>query len=349
MSKKAATSFLLVISFVLCLHADWKADISEYFGNRKDYEGAIAYLKNHLKSADKRPNPIINGLLAYSFHNIKDKDQEYYWLGEYLEYFRGMETIFDFLDSSTYIEISNYLEGWRRQYPLITEMGLIYGKDLNGPAPPDKLVIGIDLNNDVFYKLSDKSHVIKGGLLRNGFNSISIEADDLFNHSGSYVFFLDLKADDLLLRKEIEIDVAMNSSQKEIQVDAKREVERQSPEYKLYMFIDDELIVSSIKSLQKKLSALPNLPPLPENYDPFKPPNRQDPMLNSFSIFSAIGLISELIKGLKKDKNKREPPKPIQKRRQVTATFLKESTQGTAEKIKAVISFKSRHLKASSS
>ena len=81
----------------------------------------------------------------------------------------------------------------QEELPLISDISLI-NSNINGPNPPAKLVIGVDMERDAYYKLSDRENTIKGGLFKRGINIISIEADDLFQKSGSHIYFLDFKA-----------------------------------------------------------------------------------------------------------------------------------------------------------
>jgi len=339
MIKKIFTLLLVLGWFHFGLYADWKSDISDYFGNKKDYKGAIDYLLGNFEKTDKIHNPIFKGLMAYSFHKLNNKNDEYKWLKEYFETYRGEEIIFSFLDDSTYAEISGYLIAWKRKYPLITETALIDGKIYNSSIPPAKIEIGIDIKNDAYYKLSDRNNIIKGGLLKKGFNIISITADDLFEKSGSHIYYLDLKAGDLFLKKEIEIDIQLDSHEQIKESNDKIK----KPEYRLFMFIGDELIISR-KKLAYSLPLKIEMPPWPKDYKPFGPADKTNPAFNSFSIFSAVGAIYQLIKGLKTKKSPEKLVSPIKKQKQITTTFIRKNLEGVAKEVKAVIMLKTRDL-----
>jgi len=246
MIKKISSFLLLIIGIQLLSYADWRNEILSFFGEKKDYKGAVEYLLNYHKQNDKAYNPAVCGLLAYVFRNLDDKNNEYKWLGEYFENYRGWEGIFNFLDYSTYLQISDYLSAWRRRYPLVTEMALIDSDAYKGPSPPGNFVITVDIENDAYYKLSDREKVLKGGLLKRGFNSINLSAKEHFEKSASYVFFLDLKTDDLLVRKEIEIEVQLESRHSERKSVQSSQKSRDS-EYRLSMYVGDKLVVSSKK------------------------------------------------------------------------------------------------------
>ncbi|MFQ5835397.1 MAG: hypothetical protein ACE5HR_05685, partial [bacterium] len=89
MIKKVVWLFLAVLTLYWSLYADWKVDISDYIGQRNDYQGAINYIRSHFKKIDEKDKPLVFILMAYSFDRLADKNSEYKWLGEYFEKCRG--------------------------------------------------------------------------------------------------------------------------------------------------------------------------------------------------------------------------------------------------------------------
>jgi hypothetical protein len=206
-------------------------------------------------------------------------------------------------------------------------------------TPPDRLVIGIDLTENAYYKLSDKENVIKGGLFKKGPNFIDIEANDLFKKSGTHVYSLDLKVGEFVLREKIEIDIQLDFDDVDVQSKNKAE----NPEYELSMFIGDRLVLSSKKFLPKNLSFEIEKPPLPENYGPFYEVRGRDknPMLNSFSIIDAVGAAYGLIKKMIDKKRMRKTEQPLKKYRQQTVAFIRRDSEGISREIHALITLKS--------
>jgi len=341
MDKKISILLLLILSFNFNLSAEWKTDILDYFGSKKDYKGATDYLKNNFEKIDDIYKPVVCGLLAYSFNKLGQKNNEHKWLIEYFETYKGRGPILNFLDDSTNTEITDYVKKWQRKYPLITDIALINGKIYHRSFPPAKILIGIDIRNDAYYKLSDKENIIKGGLLIKGFNLINIDAYYLFEKSESHLYFLGIKAGDLILKKEIEINIKLDSHEEA----EKAENEIENIEYKLFMFIGDQLIVSSKKFFHKKLPLKIEIPPPSGEYRPFGPVvDKSDPFLNSFSIFTAAAGIYELIKSLKSGKNTGKKADSIQKLQQITTTFLRKNSEGIEKEVKAVITIRTRSL-----
>jgi len=224
------------------------------------------------------------------------------------------------------------------QIPRIMDIALIESEIYDKSMPPAEIPIGIEMGEEAFYKLSDKNDVIRGGLFHKGFNILYVETSHFFEKSDSHVYFLDLKKGNSLLRKEIEIDIKLESEEKE----AKPAEKVVNPEYKLSMFVGDELIITSKKVIPKKIPLKVDLPPWPEEYKPFGPVDTSEYSFNSFSIFSALGVLQGLLKNLGKGKEKEQPFKPIQKRQQITTTFLRVNSEGKTREVKAVITLKTR-------
>jgi hypothetical protein len=230
------------------------------------------------------------------------------------------------------------------EFLIIADIGLINSKISNGLTPPSRLVIGIDIKKEAYYKLSYKKDIIRGGFFNKGLNIFNIEATDLFEKSGSYKYLLDLKVGALVLSKEIEINIQLDSFD-----DIKKTEDKiKNPEYEISLFIGDKLVTSSKKKLiSSKLSYKVELPPMPDNYDAFYDLKRSDPALNSFSILDAVGAAYGLVKKLITEKNKKKREIPIQKHKQITRTFLRKNSEGVAKEVKAVITLKIKELKIS--
>lgn len=221
---------------------------------------------------------------------------------------------------------------------VVIEIGLIEGKTGKTIAPPEKLVLGIDISVDAYYKFSDKENVIKGGLLRRGLNMVDVEAKGLFEESNTHVYFLDLKVGDLILKKEIEIDINLDSPG----VDSGIPSQARDPEYELSMFVGNQLIVTGKKVPFKGASFEIEKPPLPEGYGPFYEIEKEykNPMFNSFSIIDAAGAVYDLIKKAIGKKKSQKSERPIQKHKQLTITFLRRDAEGVSREINARIELK---------
>ncbi len=324
-----------VISLYLSAGADWRTDVSVFLGKTGDYQKAADYLINHFESLSEIEKSTACGLLAYSFHKLNDKNNAYKWLGEYFEKYGGYNLGFHFLDGSTQMAVTEFLLRWQSKYPLVTEMGFIDRGDFQSLSAPDQLVIGLEMASDAYFKLSDENQVLKGGLFLKGYNSFSLETGGLFEEGGTRRYFLELKVDDFIVRREVEI-----SAQSDSYLSVKKvESETKNYEYLISMYIGDELVAFS-----KKLSPAP--PPLKIDvplgkgvYQPFGPVKKDDPFMNSFSIQDAVAVIYQTIKELTKGKGK-ELSEPVRAKQQVTVNFKRRNSQGLEEEVKIFLTLK---------
>jgi hypothetical protein len=145
------------------------------------------------------------------------------------------------------------------------------------------------------------------------------------------------------IRKEIELEVFVD---KEELGKEGREEEVRNLEYQVSIYIGDRLLASSQKKHFEKIAFDIKLPPMPYNYDPnFPDKHRRDPMANSFSIFSAIGLAFQLAQSLQKKLN--PPKKPayvIQKKKAILANFKRRDSQGVEQEVQASLKLSFRNL-----
>lgn len=226
-------------------------------------------------------------------------------------------------------------------FPLVTDIGFVGKETRKGFDPPDKLMIGLELSRSAYYKFADDKSVIKGGLLKKGLNLIDVKTGDLFTESGVHKYFLDLKAGDLTLRKEIEIDIQVDSAAEE--PERQSQVYHNTPGYELSMFVGDRLIVSGQKSSLRELKMNIEKPPLPAGYGPFYEVEKEfkTPLRNSISIIDMAALTYSMIKKLIDKKKMAKTEKVVQIHQQLTATFLRRDSEGAAREVQAVITLRS--------
>jgi hypothetical protein len=226
------------------------------------------------------------------------------------------------------------------QITLVNEIALIDSEIYNQPIPPRKVIIGIELENDAYYKLTYQENIMKAGLLHRGLNILSLEANNLFEKSGIHTFLLGLKVGDLVLEKEIKIDIHLDTPI----LSEKKEAENKNIEYELSMFVGNELIISSKKMHYDKFQLKLDPPSMPKNYKPFHPNWRTDPFANSFSILDAVAGIYDLIKKQKTKKSEGKPVKSIQKWQRIVTSFIRKDPEGVAREVKATITISTKDL-----
>lgn len=236
-----------------------------------------------------------------------------------------------------FITIINFNSPAENQAHLITEVALIKTDTYDWPLPPRKLIIGVEISADAYYKLSLKKEIIKAGLLHRGLNLIHLEASHLFQATATHTYLLGLKREYIVLEKEIIIDIRLETS-----TILKTEAEDRNREYKLSMFVGDKLIISKKKTHHEALSPKTVTPPSPRYQEPFDSNFETAPGSNSFPILGAVAEILKLIKELKSKREK--PEKTIQKQRQITTTFRQVDSEGVLKEVKATITLATRDL-----
>jgi len=223
---------------------------------------------------------------------------------------------------------------------LVSGIFLIDSEIYRKYVPPGRILIGVEMESDALYKLTTQDEVLQGGLLRKGFNSLSIDTQGFFETSDSHTYILEIKTDDFLIRKEITIDVRLIP----LYVVQKRGEEEKKYEYTVSFFVGDRLIYSTRKFPLRDLSFKLNLPPSDGVYNPFGLIDGRQPPLNTISIPDAIAGLYQLAKTLTSGKDKESQDKTIQKKQQIETAFVKRNVSGDVWHWRALILLKTKDL-----
>jgi hypothetical protein len=339
--KKFAFILLLAVS-VQALPAQWKDDVAGIFRGTRDYKGLAELILAKLDKMEAADKPDASGLLAFCFNKLNDKTDEIKWIAEYFETYRSGDSGFAFIDLVGQAEVIAYLSRWKSRYPFVPEIALIAGVGGNPIIIQGILPLGFDLTADAYYKFSEGSTVLKAGLFKSGPNILSLDANDLFLRPGRRSYFLELKAGELILKKEIDLDIEVSAPWNESKAPP---FKRQPIYYKLSMYVGGELVMASQKTenaVPLKLDVKPNQNPF--GYKPDYYVTRNNPGTNYFSILDAIGVLYQLFKDLlKKKDNKTEPPK-IQLVQEMTISNKQKDTDGNDRETKVSIKLKTKNL-----
>jgi hypothetical protein len=218
--------------------------------------------------------------------------------------------------------------------PLVLEIGLIDSDNYRGDFPPDRLIVGLELSRNAYYKLIQNGQTLKGGLFLTGFNSLSLEADTFFERSGVHTYMLELKTENRIVKKEFEIAVEMEDKiptpKKELPVEKK--------EYTVLMYIGDQLVASSKKLPTAEPPRKIEMPPPPYQIDPYASAAEPDYNVSGVPILAAAMAAFQTIKDLTAKKDPAVRPPPIQKKSVIFTTFLRSSPDGQVYKSTATIS-----------
>jgi hypothetical protein len=220
---------------------------------------------------------------------------------------------------------------------LIRDISFIDLKNYTGRTPPSSLVLGINVEVDVFYKLSDSTGVLKGGLFKSGFNTVSIESRDLFLRSGTYTYSLEVKAGPVIQKKSFDIEIELDLPPQPPVPEKKPEKKIEDKVYKLSLYVGDRLIATSQKAQEDRANLKLDLPPSHGSYQPFGPPERDDPMMHSVPIPVVIAEVYKLFKNVVKKRKERKLAAKARTVKKMTASFLRSNSDGVETEINAQI------------
>lgn len=217
---------------------------------------------------------------------------------------------------------------------LIKEIFLIKNPNERSLSPPQQIRIGVDMAARAYFKFSNEDMILRAGLLSKGVNYISISTESLFEKTETHTLHLELKKDDLIIRKDILLDIQMAVMETPIKV----ETEPVISEHKLSLFIENQLVSTRIKQQKIIQPIQKDLARIKPAGDPFYVPKESDDLMrNTVSIIDALLMGYQLIKSVTKKKNREEPELALQHTHSLSIKFLRKNPQGVEEEVIAMI------------
>ncbi|MCP4216639.1 MAG: hypothetical protein GY765_18450 [bacterium] len=237
---------LMLCAVVLPAHADWTAHLSQLLVE-KNYHEAETYLGGCLEQVSKRDIAFAHLTLAYLAGKSNNKAVERNRIIDFFETHEGMVDIFPIAHHAVNKDIGDYLRSWRIKYPLPIRIGFVKGSGFSNSRLPRYITLGVEMSNACNYRLVFGRRMQSAGLLQKGFNFIKFPVDGLLGESADRVFFLELKTDDFVLRREIRLVVTCLRPANSGQV--KEELKREG--YGVAMFIENRMIAYHKKTLRR--------------------------------------------------------------------------------------------------
>ena len=346
MIKKIAPLFLPAFLLGSVFASDWRIEVANFFSAAPaiDYRAAVTYLENRFDSVGEEDKPIACGLLAYLYSQLGDRNNEYKRLGEYFEKYGPLGMGYNFLPLSAQADIAQYLRAWQLKYPWVLKIGFVESSGVRSAPfslnPPETLVLGVEMAGEAYYKFLDGENVLKGGLFRRGFNSVSVETKKLLRESGTHSYFLELKAGHMIVRRELAVDVHRDY----FGVMPEPTEQGKNPEYVLKMFLGNNLLASTRKTLPSPPLKVA-IPPPGGVYDPFGPGYQNKPKIpNSIPITALPAAIYDLIKRLTK-RDEVEPVPPVELKPEVAFVFREKNAAGDQIEVRAQLALGLRHIR----
>ncbi len=334
--------------------ADWRADLLSYLGPRPDFAAARAYLDSQWTSLEDADRQTALALLAFLARKTLDVDRERSLVVDYFEMYHDTHPDFGFLDDWTRRDFLSFWGFWTTNFPLVTGLSFLDSREVADTGLPATIEVGLNLLNDAYYRISLESRVLEGGHWSGGFHILTIPVSRLFEKPGSYEFVLDLKRNDLIVRKpfRIDIDVKTRGSErtdagtKDLIAGPSPASPTKIPEGEIALYVDGKLILTSKKSAPRSQAPLkiPIPGPSMPGQKPYLVPPRDDPMSRGVSILDALSLAYKAIKDLTKKKPPKASPPSYAKVDTLTFSFLKWDSEGMTAEAQAMV--RMRPLKA---
>jgi len=324
--------FLIQIALILFFATraaaqDWKQDLASLFLQNFSPAEIASSLETSFDSLSQEEKPSASLILAFTWQRANNLSRSYSWLARFFEDFRGEGVFFDFLPRTIQNELWAYLRQWQSRYPLINDLAFLLPAEAETRlSPPDNLILAVQMANSAFFKLIFEDETIKAGLLQKGLNTISLESGPLLRQSGAKTFYLELKAEDLIIRREITLEVSLSSEV--ILASAPRaDITRR---YRVSLLLGDKLLAQSQSTFRLTPPVQVTLPPADGRYSPYGPvhPSGRDSPNIGVSILSLPAVISDLIKEFKTRKEEKERTPPPEIKREIKLVYLNQTQRG---------------------
>ena len=304
--RMTAAALALVLALPAALRADWKSELNSRLGRSPDYRAARDYLAEEAKKLEPDDRQAATLILAFLTAKLGEKDREKDLVADYFETYRDYDPDFGFLDDYTIRDFLGFWAGWKRTYPLVSDISLLaYDRGI-ATGIPGSVDIGLDLLNEALYRVSLGPYILEGGYWPAGYHILTIPLRGLFDRSEAYEFVLDLKSADLIVRKPIrlridiaDVSVPVPSSRREAGSAVAGVPLKPIQEGELSLYIDGKLVLRSRKIAAKPASfAFPLGGPLMPGQKPYMPPPKDDPMAHGIDVVSALALAYKALKDL---------------------------------------------------
>lgn len=330
---KAKTCFILSLMAILTLPAnkalaqDWTQELASLYLENVAPAEIASFLEAKFESLSVEEKPTASLILAFTWQRANDLNHSYSWLARFFEDFRGEGVFFDFLPRATQNDLWAYLRQWQLRYPLINDLAfLIPAEATANISPPDTLILAVQLANRAYFKLIFENETIKAGLLQKGLNTLSLESSPILRQSGPKTFFLELKADDFIIRREISINVNLSS---EILLTSTPQADI-TRLYRVSLLLGKKLLAQSQSTFKLTPPIQVTLPPADGRYSPYGPihPSGRDPQTIGVSIFSLPMVIADLIKEFKTKREEKEKTPAPEVKREIKLIYLNQTQRG---------------------
>jgi hypothetical protein len=346
MNKRFLSAVLLGLWFAPLFADDWRPEIMSRLVPGQDYAGAAARLREMYPTVNEEDKANALGFLAFLERKSGALDKETERMVEYFETYGARDPVFLILDDSLRQGFLEFWAKWKSSYPLVDGIAFLERTGETDSSPPARLLVGLDLSNNAYYKISNSGGVLEGGFWSPGFHILKLPFSARYDRTGLLEFDLDLKSGNLVIRKRISIDVEVGSAPPTFSLtplpagEAGRAAKPLHGEVSLY--INDALILTSRKTAAPPPPIRFKLPgPSPEGTKPYMAPKRD--FVQGVSILDAIGVLYKTIKDIGKKKAEAAiVPPTYRKTAQLSFSYSRPGNEGESVTLRSRVSLKTR-------
>jgi hypothetical protein len=324
----------------------WREEAAKLIGSDKLYAKAAEAIQRRWSDIAEAEKADAAALLAFCSNRAGNGPAELRWIVEYFETYLTKDGGFAFLDLITQSDVIGFLNEWRLRFPWVSGISLVKGVGDQIIMPEGIMPLVVETANRALYKFSENGGVLKAGVLNAGFNIIGLDANTLFLSSGRRLYTLEIKSANLVLTKEIALDIDVSSVRPRSVLQSQAQTGRPLA-YKLTLFIDGKAVLTSqktIRTIPLKIDVKPSN--LKYGFKPDYMLNRDKPdPFNSLNIVEAISTLYGMLKDLlTKRKDKNAPPPAIETVQDLTLNFNSRDFDGLDYVTKATLKLTIKNL-----
>ncbi len=328
--RRALVLVLAAAALAPAAFGQWREEAAKLIGSDKQYAKAAEAIQRRWSDIADIEKGDAAALLAYCAGRAGDAQAELHWIVEYFDTYLTKDGGFAFLDLITQSDVIGFLNGWRMKYPWVSGISLIKGVGNEIIMPEGIVPLVVEVTNRALYKFSENGAVLKAGVLNPGFNILGLDANTLFLSSGRRLYTLEIRSTNLILTREIALDIDVSSARPKPVLQSQAQTGRPL-EYRLTLYIDGKPIWTNqktIRTIPLKIDVKPSN--LKYGFKPDYMLNRDKPdPFNSIDIVQAVSVLYKLLKDLlttRKDKN--APPPRIETVQDLVLNFNSQDFDG---------------------
>jgi len=273
----------------------WPEKVAHFLGRQPPhFQEAVDYLETIWPSLPDQGKVTASACLAFFYHQLKAKNDEYHWLSLHFEKYPSSFWDYAFLPPPWEKKLLKYLNYWEKTYPQLYD--LAFFKPPQSPLEkwPASLTLVISVKAEAFYKIFQDNSPVAGGKLKPGPNLVKIPLPDFAPQiTRTIPFLLEFKKDDLIISYQVDLNQTLETTTNRFSL---QPPQVKSRKLKLSLYWQNKMLAQSeiIQDLKEEITK--NLPPRDGLFLPFGPYREKgDPTNSGVSVFQALQLLGNFL------------------------------------------------------